>query len=56
MGGLCSHLGHDGLLQDLGYVRAHHDRPDIFQLRLVLALVLRQGHQPSLVQVLGDFL
>ena len=34
----------------------HHDRPDIFEFRLVLALVLGQGHQSTLVQVLGDLL
>ena len=31
----------------------HHDGPDVFQLSLVLALVLGQGHQPTLVEVLG---
>ena len=54
--GKCSHLGHDGLLQDLGHVRPHNNGPDVLQLGLVLALVLRQGHQPPLVQVLRDSL
>ena len=48
------HLGHDGLLQDLGHVGPHHDGADVLELRLVLALVLGQGHQPPLVEVLGD--
>ena len=30
----------------------HHYRPDVLEFRLVLALVLGQGHQPSLVEVL----
>ena len=34
------HLGHDGLLQDLGHVGSDHDGADVLQLRLVLALVL----------------
>ena len=54
MGGHFSHLRHDGLLKDLRYVGSHHDGPDVLQLRLVLALVLRQGHQSPVVQVLGD--
>ena len=41
MGGHCGHLGHDGLLQDLGHVGAHHDGPDVLEIRLVLALILR---------------
>ena len=35
---------------------AHHNRPDIFELCLVLTLVLGQGHQSPLVEVLGDLL
>jgi hypothetical protein len=37
-------------------MRTHHDRPDIFELCLVLALVLGQGYQSPLVEVLGDLL
>ena len=56
MGGLSSYLGHDGLLHDLGHMRPNHNGPDILQLCLVLALVLRQGHQSPIIQVLGDLL
>ena len=35
-----SHLRHDGLLQDLGYVGPHHDGTDNLQLSLVLAFIL----------------
>ena len=40
VGGQRSHLGHDGLLQDLGYVGPHHDGSYVFKFCLVLALVL----------------
>ena len=39
--GESSYLGHDSLLQYLGHVGPHHDRPDVLELRLVLALILR---------------
>ena len=35
-------------------MRPHHDGSDVLELRLVLALVLGQGHQSPLVQVLGN--
>ena len=54
MGGCHLYLGHDGLLQDLGHVRPHYNWSDVLELRLVLTLVLGQGHQSPLVQVLGD--
>ena len=54
VGGQSSNLRHDGLLQDLGNVGSHHDGPDVLQLGLVLALVLGQRHQSSLIEVPGD--
>ena len=48
------HLGHDGFLENLGYMGPHHDRPDVLELSLVLSLVLGEGYQPPLVEVLGN--
>ena len=38
--GCHSHLGHDGLLQDLGHMGPFHNGSDILELRLVLYLIL----------------
>ena len=54
VGNYCGDLGHDGLLQDLGHVGAHHDRPDVLKFGLVLALVLRQRHQSPIIQIAWD--
>ena len=54
MGGQGSHLGHDGLLEDFGDVRPHHNWSDVFEFRLVYSLVLGEGYQSALIQVLGD--
>ena len=48
------HLGHYSLLENLCHVGPHHDRPDVLELGLVLALVLGEGYQPPLVEVLGN--
>ena len=52
--GCSCHLGHDGLLEDLGHVGPHHDGPDVLELCLVLALVLGEGYQSPLVEILRD--
>ena len=52
--GCSRHLGHNSLLEDLGHVGPHHDWPDVLELRLVLALVLGEGYQSPLVEVLRD--
>ena len=44
VGGLCYHLGNDGILHNLGYMRTHHNGPDILKLCLIITLVLGQGH------------
>ena len=54
VGGQGSHLGHDGLLEDLGDVRPHHNWSDVLEFRLVYSLVLGEGYQSALIQVLGD--
>ena len=52
--GCSCHLGHNSLLKNLSHVGPHHDRSDILELGLVLALVLGEGYQPPLVEVLGN--
>ena len=54
VGGQGSHLGHDGLLEDFGDVRPHHNWSDVLEFRLVYSLVLREGYQSALIQVFGD--
>ncbi len=56
VGGQSSHLGHDGLLEDFGDVRPHHNWSDVLEFRLVYSLVLGEGYQSALIQVLGDAL
>ena len=52
--GCSCHLGHNSFLKNLGDVGPHHDPSDDLELGLVLALVLGEGYQSSLVEVLGD--
>ena len=52
--GCSRHLGHNSLLKNLGQVGPHHNRSDVLELGLVLALVLGEGYQPPLVEVLRD--
>ena len=47
-----SHLRHNGLLEDLRHVRPHHDRPDVFEFRLVHPFVPRLWHQSAFIQLL----
>ena len=53
MRGQGSHLGHDGLLEDFGDVQPHHNWSDVLEFRLVYSLVLGEGYQSTLIEVLG---